>query len=94
MAGCVESREDGCEIGDGIYENSIYYACDAEGEIEYEVLAVVDMPRRMRQRVIYTTRLTEPDGNVRKASPAKWSLSPSLISGLMRLIRHTKKITR
>ena len=71
VAGCAESREDGCEIGDGIYENSIYYTCDAEGEIEYEVLAVVDMPRKMKRRVIYTTRLTDPDGNVRKASSAK-----------------------
>lgn len=71
VAGCVESTEDGCEIYDGGYESVVHYECDAEGFIEYEVLAIVDMPRKIKQRVIYTTRLTEPGGKVRKASAAK-----------------------
>lgn len=66
--GCKSHIEDGVAVYDGHCLQETFYSCDAEGEIEYEVLAVVDMPRKYQQRVIYRVTMIEPEGNERRSS--------------------------
>jgi hypothetical protein len=62
--GCHTHEEDN---GSG-WTTSTYYTADAEGFIEYEVLAVVDMPRKYQTRIIYRVTMIEPEGSERKSS--------------------------
>tara|TARA_R110000851_G_scaffold200970_2_gene352143 strand:- start:2045 stop:2395 length:351 start_codon:yes stop_codon:yes gene_type:complete len=64
VMGCNISSEDD---GSG-YTSSNIFTCDGAGEIEFEVLAVVDMPRKYKSRVIYKFNTTDPDGVVKKKS--------------------------
>lgn len=50
------------------YAESAIYEADGEGEIEYEVLAVVEMPRNYQPRVIYRISMIDPEGVERKSS--------------------------
>jgi hypothetical protein len=63
LAGCKKTP-------DGPYGESFSCECDGEGFIHYEVLAVVDMPRKYQQRVIYTLSMTLPDGRIKKQNKA------------------------
>ena len=45
-----------------------FYTADGEGFIDIEILAVVDMPRKIKQRVLYKFDQILPDGTVRKSS--------------------------
>jgi len=47
-----------------------FFNCDAEGFIEYEILAVVEMPRKYQTRIIYRVTMIDPDGTERKSSKA------------------------
>ena len=67
-----EVWEMGCKISsekssDG-YTTVNVYSCDGIGEIEFEVLAIVDMPAKYKQRVIYRFNTTDPDGVIKKRS--------------------------
>ena len=55
--------EDGWSMGCHIEEDS--YTADGLGEIEFEVLAVVEMPRKYQTRILYTFRITNPDDEVK-----------------------------
>lgn len=70
VGGCYSDTQDGAEIMDGCFEQVTDYSCDAEGFIEYEVLAVVDMPRKYQSRVIYRVTMITPDGSERKSAKA------------------------
>lgn len=56
--GCYQ-EQDGYEV---------FNNCNGIGYVEFEVLAIVDMPRKMKQRIIYKFDRTDPDGNVKKSS--------------------------
>ena len=68
--GCRSHEEDGPAVYNGQCLQETFYNCDAEGEIEYEVLAVVDMPRKYQTRIIYRVTMIEPEGNERRSSKA------------------------
>lgn len=68
--GCKSQVEDGAEIMDGCFEQDTLYSCDEEGFIEYEILAIVDMPRKYQDRIIYRVTMIEPEGDERKSSKA------------------------
>ncbi|MCP3681823.1 MAG: hypothetical protein GY861_03960 [bacterium] len=67
-----EGWSGGCNKEEEAFEgyHGVSYSCDGEGFIEYEILAVVEMPRRYQDRVIYCVELTDPDGGVKKKSTA------------------------
>lgn len=69
LAGCHSQVEDGCQIAEGYYEQCYIFWCDAEGEIEYEVLAIVPLDGKLLDRVIYRKTYLYPDGKVRKFNP-------------------------
>ncbi len=61
----------GCEVEDECEENGCsyrIYSADGEGFIEYEVLAVVDMPRKFQTRILYRVTMIDPDGEERRSS--------------------------
>ena len=68
--GCKEHYEDGPAVYEGQCLQDRFFTCDAEGFIEYEVLAIVDMPRKYQNRIIYRITMIDPDGNERKSSKA------------------------
>jgi len=68
--GCRNHYEDGPAVYDGQCLQERFFTCDAEGFIEYEVLAVVDMPRKYQTRIIYRVTMVDPDGNERKTLKA------------------------
>lgn len=68
--GCNKQTEEGPEIMDGYYEQCDFHTCDAEGFIEYEVLAIAEMPRKYQDRIIYRVTMIEPEGDERKSSKA------------------------
>ena len=68
--GCYSNTQDGAEIMDGYFEQVTDYSCDAEGFIEYEILAVVEMPRKYQSRVIYRVTMINPDGEEKKSAKA------------------------
>ena len=85
VGGCHSQTDDGAEIMDGYFEQCTNYFCDAEGFIDYEVLAVVEMPRKYQTRIIYRVTLINPDGKEKRSSSAhtvteakflKWISSP------------------
>lgn len=39
---------------------------DGVGFIEYEVLAIAEMPRNYQDRILYRVTMTDPDGTERK----------------------------
>jgi len=45
-----------------------FYNADGEGFIDIEVLAVVDMPRKIKQRVLYKFDQILPDNSIKKSS--------------------------
>lgn len=59
----------GCEIHDEQYDEGCgerFYTAHGEGFIEYEVLAVAEMPRKFKDRVIYKIDFINPDGDVKR----------------------------
>lgn len=65
IAGCdrhVDWDDHGLEIVD--------YSANGIGYIEYEVLAVADMPRSYQKRIIYKITLTDPDGREKSINKA------------------------
>ena len=68
MGGCKKNSDDGqCHP-------NYHYTCDAEGEIEFEILALVEMPRKYQDRVIYRISLIDPDGK-EKHSPKDYTVT-------------------
>jgi len=65
--GCHSDTEDGPEIYGSYCEQNEYYTADGEGEIEYEVLAYVEMPRKIQVRVIYMVTMITPEGDRKKS---------------------------
>lgn len=70
VGGCDRGCEYGPEISDEWYEENIIYLCDGEGFIEYEVLAMVEMPRKYQNRIIYRVTMVNPDGGEKKSVKA------------------------
>lgn len=75
FTGNIETDEGwsgGCNKEEESFEgyHGVTYSCDGEGFIEYEILAVVEMPRRYQNRIIYCVELTDPEGNVKKKGTA------------------------
>jgi len=70
VGGCYSETQDGAEIMDGCFEQVTDYSCDGEGFIEYEVLAIVEMPRKYECRVIYRVNMIRPDGDEKRSSKA------------------------
>ena len=70
---------EGSEIMDYCYEAVTYYDADGEGEIEYEVLAIVPMPRKYQTRVIYSVSMIWPDGTVKKSSKSHMATEAKFI---------------
>lgn len=68
--GCRSQEDEGAEIMDGYYEQITTYSCDEEGFIEYEVLAIAQMPRKYQDRIIYRVTMIEPEGDERRSSKA------------------------
>ena len=74
LDGTYETEEGwsgGCHVEEEYQENGCQYniySADAEGVIEYEVLAVVEMPRRFQTRIIYRVTMIEPEGVERSSS--------------------------
>ena len=66
--GCHVTHEEGSEIMDGYYEEVTHFTADGEGEIEYEVLAVAEMPRKFKTRVLYSVAMINPEGGIKKAN--------------------------
>jgi len=50
------------------YSESTVFTADDMGEIEYEVLAVVPMPRKYQDRVIYRITMINPEGGEKRSS--------------------------
>ena len=48
---------------DGYLQNR---EADAEGEIEYKIIKVIEMPKPYKTRYLYRKRLIDPDGKVLK----------------------------
>ncbi|MBM7070917.1 hypothetical protein JQC92_02525 [Shewanella sp. 202IG2-18] len=69
---CLGARkEEECD-GSG-YGYSVTYWADAEGEVTFEILAIVEMPRKMKTRVLFKREFKHPDGKVTKHSEVKVS---------------------
>lgn len=66
IGGCIKEDEGHSSEGG----NGIVNYCDAEGFIEFEILAYVKMPRKYQDRVIYTVTMTNPDGEVKRKNKA------------------------
>lgn len=63
QSGCHRSFE-----AYGEYDGEVFWNADGEGMIEYEVLAVVEMPRKYQTRIIYRFSMTDPDGDTKHSS--------------------------
>lgn len=61
--GCKKTLE---QYGEGYGET--FYHADGEGFIDIEILAIVDMPRKIKQRVLYKFDQILPDGTIKKSS--------------------------
>ena len=61
--GCHKTYE---QCGQGYGET--FYNADGEGFIDIEILAIVDMPRKIKQRVLYKFDQICPDGTIKKSS--------------------------
>lgn len=68
IGGCKKHSEEGPAVFEGQGLMQEFHTADAEGFIEYEVLAVVEMPRKYQERVIYRISMIDPDGGVKKSS--------------------------
>ncbi len=68
--GCDRHTEDGPAVYEGQCIQEESHTCDAEGFIEYEVLAIAEMPRKYQDRIIYRVTMIEPEGAERKSSKA------------------------
>ena len=64
----------GCRIGqeeDGNgYTFSNTFECDGSGFIEFEILAIVEMPRKYKDRILYKINSIDPDGEEKKRTKA------------------------
>ena len=61
----------GCHVEEEYEENGCScnnYSADGEGFIEYEILAVVEMPRKYQTRIIYRVTMIDPEGGERRSS--------------------------
>jgi hypothetical protein len=68
--GCDKHTEDGPAVYEGQCIQEEFHTCDAEGFIEYEVLSIVEMPRKYQDRIVYRVTMIEPEGDERKSSKA------------------------
>ena len=50
------------------FPGELFFIADGEGFIDIEILAIVDMPRKIKQRILYKFDQILPDGTVRKSS--------------------------
>ena len=66
--GCHLHYEDGPAVYNGQCLQEAFYTADGEGEISYEILALVEMPRKYKNRVIYCISMTWPCGAKKKSS--------------------------
>ena len=62
IMGCRIGKE---EDGNG-YTYSNTFECDGSGFIEFEVLAIVGMPRKYKDRILYKINSIDPDGVEKK----------------------------
>ena len=62
--GCRKVQEGGSQYSHG----ELFFIADGEGFIDIEILAIVDMPRKIKQRVLYKFDQILPDGVIRKSS--------------------------
>ncbi len=51
---------------DGMYEN---YEADGEGDVEYQVIKIIEMPKPYKTRYFFRKRLIDPDGKILKWRP-------------------------
>lgn len=56
------------EGGSQYHHGELFFIADGEGSIDIEILAVVDMPRKIKQRILYKFDQILPDGKARKSS--------------------------
>lgn len=69
--GASEWWQIGCKKTYEQYDQSCgetFYHADGEGFIDIEILAIVDMPRKIKQRVLYKFDQILPDGTTKKSS--------------------------
>jgi len=62
--GCRKVQEGCSQYSDG----ELFFVADGEGFIDIEILAIVDMPRKIKQRVLYKFDQILPDGVIKKSS--------------------------
>lgn len=62
--GCRKVYEGQTQYSSG----ELFYFADGEGFIDIEILAIVDMPRKIKQRILYKFDQILPDGKVKKSS--------------------------
>ena len=66
--GCHHHYEDGPAVYQGQCMQEEFHTADGEGEIEYEVLAYVEMPRKYQSRVLYRVTMITPEGDHKKSN--------------------------
>ena len=59
----------GCTIESD--ECDIYRTCNGVGQIIFEILAIVELPGKYQNRVLYRVTMIEPEGKVRKKNEVK-----------------------
>ena len=64
VGGC--RKEDEGHTSEG--GNGIVNYADDNGFIEYEVLAIVEMPRKYKNRILYRVTMIDPNGEERRSS--------------------------
>lgn len=50
------------------FHGELFFVADGEGFIDIEILAIVDMPRKIKQRVLYKFDQILPDETIKKSS--------------------------
>lgn len=75
VAGCHSDTEYGCYIGEGVYEKETVFWCDAEGTVEFEVLAIVELEGNLLDRAIFRKTYNYPNGDKKKYPPQLMTVS-------------------
>lgn len=66
IGGCDKHYEDGPAVFEGQCIQEVFYSCNGEGWIIFEILAVAEMPRKYQDRILYRVILIDPERNERK----------------------------
>ena len=62
--------------------DELFHISDGEGFIEIEILALVEMPRKMKSRVLYKFDQILPEGNIKKSSKV-YTVSTDVFNNLI-----------